>query len=69
LKKVEDLTKEVFLSLLFVLYCERENFKKDSYFSKATFEKLLEVNNKLELSENEKLETQDWLDEINMKIN
>ena len=54
LHKISDLTKEVFLSLLFVLYDVRYLFSKGSLRSKLIYETLLEVTDKLELSDNEK---------------
>jgi hypothetical protein len=65
LDKVKDLTKEVFLSLLHVLYLDCFNiFRRKSLRSKLTYETLLEVTNKLDLSYNEKEETEELLRKI-----
>jgi hypothetical protein len=45
--------------LLYVLYDEIRTFKRDTLRSKLTYETLLEVANKLELSENEKEEAEE----------
>jgi hypothetical protein len=45
--------------LLYVLYDDRLSFKTASLRSKLTYETLLEVANKLELSENEKEEAEE----------
>jgi hypothetical protein len=61
LDKVKDLTKEVFLSLLHALNRKFFIVKKNSLRSKLIYETLLEVTNKLELSDYEKEETEEQL--------
>jgi hypothetical protein len=68
LHKISDLTKEAFLSLLYVLYDDRYLFIKGSLRSKLTYETLLEVTNKLELSDNEKQEAEEYLREIKERL-
>jgi hypothetical protein len=64
LHKISDLTKEAFLSLLCVLYLKRYSFGRRSLRSKLFYETLLEVTNKLELSDNEKKEAEEYLNGI-----
>jgi hypothetical protein len=68
LDKVKDLTQEVFLSLLHALYKTSYIFKRNCLRSQLTYEKLLEVINKLELSDYEKKETEEQLRGIKSKI-
>ena len=67
--KISDLTKEAFLSLLFVLYNKRPRFKRGNLRSKLTYETLLEVTNKLKLSDNEKQEAEEYLNGIKEWVN
>jgi hypothetical protein len=69
LYKISDLTKEAFLSLLYVLYLKRYHFIGRSLRSKLTYETLLEVTNKLELSDNEKQEAEEYLNGIKKLVN
>jgi SUMO ligase MMS21 Smc5/6 complex component len=68
LHKITDLTKEVFLSLLYVLCDRRHYFNTGSLRLKLTYETLLEVTNKLELSDNEKQEAEEYLNAIKERV-
>jgi hypothetical protein len=69
LHKISDLTKEVFLSLLYVLYeSERYYFGRSRLRATLTYETLLEVTYKLELSDNEKQEAEEYLRKIKEKM-
>jgi hypothetical protein len=65
LDKVKDLTQEVFLSLLHALFEKSYHiFRWKSLRSKLIYEELLEVTNKLDLSDYEKEETEEFLRKI-----